>query len=1273
MIKNSLGQLAGLAAILILSNSAYAQLVVQENFNGSTLSSSSNTWLTLNGACLTASTSNTTFSTSSPVPGVIPGCVTSSGGGNSYYSGLGSTLVGGANGGALPDANSYGVLRLTNGASSSMSSTNGNNETGAIILANSFPSNEGVNITFNTFTWGGNGYSNGSGVKSGADGISFFLLDASKYPSTGSGTSAIYTVSKTGAYGGSLGYDCSVGKYSSSTGSGGDGIIGAYLGLGIDEYGNFVNSGDNGYPSDPLSPGALPNTIGIRGAGNVNSTTFPLDSNGNPTGVNPAASGFTGAVYTAQGVCQHGYYTAPATSAPVVTNVTGATSTPGSSATTNATNVTVVNISNTSTTTTGSGSHTTTTYNYTSTTTVYPIVSVYDYPLIKYKNISPTTVGYIFNQESVAAPQRLPTTGVANSGAIPINYNINLTSTGLLTVSYSYNGGTLTPIISNQSILASNGPLPTNFLFGFASGTGGGSNNHEIVCFKAVQIQSASSSAGGNIPQNTHVIEGNQIYLASYNPLYWTGTVTASELNVNSSTGQVTIATPSIWDAGCVLSGSSSCTLIGGTAVTKQQYRAMAAWNDGIAAGGTTVSGTAGGVALTVGNFSALSGNEQQMLNCGNPSTSATTCDGLGSMRVGFLVDGNTGSGDTVPTNTFRFRYSLLGDIIDSSPTWVGAPVAPFANTWVDKINSTQHPTEGTSYATFQTTIAALNSGQGRLNTVYVGANDGFVHGFAAGYGDVTSSTSADNTGVEVMAFAPSLPLSTIHNLVYGTGELDFPGLLYAHNDYVDATPGEGDLFWGGASATNGWQTWLVGGLGGGGNINGVIGGSIDTSNGTILTATANNGIGEIYAINITNPITPGSLSSSSGTALAANVMGDWNTNTIVCNTSVGAALPCNTHMGSTYGTPVIRRLHSGNWGIIFGNGVSSASGTAGIFIIEVTGSGATPTYVIHYMDTGAGPSSDPTGKNTNNGIEFVYPVDLDGDHIADYVYAGDLLGNIWRFDITSTSAGSWGANPVQIFQASSSTLLRPITTSVIVATIPYNGANGVVVDFVTGREIQQTLTSVAGYAGSGQTMGGVWDWNMSSWNSKSTTQYYTPPTGTTGIVPTLTNLTEQTLTSNTVTAEAGTASGYTISNNVVCYSFMTNCTGSTYGWYMGMQNTQEQFIYNPAIEDGNIYVNSVIPPDQQVQATSCTTSTATGYTYGVNAASGTFNGEAGINLNGVGTPYFVTTTDSSGNLVYTMITQTQNGNGYAHHFQPCNGANCTKGVSSRLTWVELR
>jgi type IV pilus assembly protein PilY1 len=365
---------------------------------------------------------------------------------------------------------------------------------------------------------------------------------------------------------------------------------------------------------------------------------------------------------------------------------------------------------------------------------------------------------------------------------------------------------------------------------------------------------------------------------------------------------------------------------------------------------------------------------------------------------------------------------------------------------------------------------------------------------------------------------------------------------------------------------------------------------------------------------------------------------------------------------------------------------------------------------VIHYIDTGVGPSSDPTGKSTVNGIAFATPADLDGDHITDYVYAGDVFGNVWRFDLTSSNPGSWGS-PAQVFQASSASLLRPITTQVLVNTIPYNGSNGIVINFGTGRELQQTLTSAAGYAPDGQLLFGVWDWNMSVWNAKNSTQYYSMKAGT-GITSGLTNLTSQTLSALTGT---GAGTGYNVTANTVCYGFMSNCTGTpnpSYGWYLTLLNTQEQFLYNATLEDGFIFINSVIPPDQQKQSTSCTQLTATGYTYSLDAAAGTFSGQAAFSLNGVGTPFFVTSsptgsgssgggggpgtctgpncttppptctganctttpTCTGGNSnITTLITQTQNGTGVAQQYSLCAGRSCACSPSARLTWLELR
>jgi type IV pilus assembly protein PilY1 len=102
----------------------------------------------------------------------------------------------------------------------------------------------------------------------------------------------------------------------------------------------------------------------------------------------------------------------------------------------------------------------------------------------------------------------------------------------------------------------------------------------------------------------------------------------------------------------------------------------------------------------------------------------------------------------------------------------------------------------------------------------------------------------------------------------------------------------------------------------------------------------------------------------------------------------------CGTRLGNTYGTPLIRRLHNGMWGVIFGNGFGSSSGDAGIYVMTVDQSTGAKTF--YYFSTGT--------TSTADGIAYVTAADLDGDHITDYVYAGDLQGNVWRFDLTACS-----------------------------------------------------------------------------------------------------------------------------------------------------------------------------------------------------------------------------------------------------------------------------
>ncbi|WP_055324385.1 PilC/PilY family type IV pilus protein, partial [Ralstonia solanacearum] len=86
--------------------------------------------------------------------------------------------------------------------------------------------------------------------------------------------------------------------------------------------------------------------------------------------------------------------------------------------------------------------------------------------------------------------------------------------------------------------------------------------------------------------------------------------------------------------------------------------------------------------------------------------------------------------------------------------------------------------------------------------------------------------TTTPNDGVETLAYVPGAVLSMIHST---TSKVDFSSPSYSHNLYVDATPGTGDLYYNGA-----WHTWLVGGLGGGGNASGTIADSTTSTGGTL-------------------------------------------------------------------------------------------------------------------------------------------------------------------------------------------------------------------------------------------------------------------------------------------------------------------------------------------------------------------------------------------------------------------------------------------------------
>jgi type IV pilus assembly protein PilY1 len=1046
---------------MLCASFATAQTVnVSEDFNSTT---TSNPWFFFNGACLTASSSAASGS-----PGSPPGCTAIH---SSYY---GENLVGGDKGVSgssqtLPDAVQSGALRFTNGCiSGSNCSSGGHGQNGAIISGASYSSSAGIQITFKTATYRGD---SGGNANDGADGLSFFLIDGSVTPNIGS-------------WGGSLGYTCS------NTNSDYHGMVGAYIGLGIDEYGNFLNGSHNtlgtsagaGGDNTASGGGYVPNRIGMRGAGNI---AWPWLLSNYPTYYGSITYLSTSNQQAAvQNTCANGYLS-----------------------------------------------------DYNGNSVSSTRIPVLDYPAIPnaYKVLTGVTIAKEYSNGGYARPGG---TNGTNSDGSPkgslFMYKLKITPDGFLSLSYSVNGGSWLGVLANQSITSSNGSLPSTIRFGFAGSTGGSSNIHEVLCFKAASLDTSSSSAATNLKQSAKVTSSSQAYFAFYDPNDWTGRLTANALNVDTS-GNLTIASAANWDASCVLTGVASGSSCGSTAVAGPTVaeaptsRVILSWN------GTT------GVPFewnSATSSQTLTTAQQAALDAGDSTQTAN--------RLNYLRGDRTNEVTTSGSGLFRDRDSVLGDIVDSSPTPVGQPTLPYAITWTDRLNTSTAMPENSGTQTYAQFIAAQVT---RENIVYAGANDGMLHGFEAGaYNSSNVYVSATNDGKEVLAYMPAAVVNTIHNS--STVELDYANTQYGHNFYVDAPPGTGDLFYGGV-----WHTWLVGGLGAGG--------------------------AAIYALDVT---TPGNFSESNASSL---VIGEWSAANLTCSN----ATSCANSLGNTYGTPVIRRLHNGMWAVIFGNGFGSSSGDAGIYVMTVDPTTAARTF--YYLSTGK--------SGTNDGIAYVTAQDLDGDRITDYVYAGDLLGNVWRFDLTSSSPSSWTASSAPLFSAGSS---HPITSSLLVAVAQRSPGFQVMVAFGTGQQTLLTNTSPTTYASGTQSLYAVWDWNFASWNSASNVKYLSLSGTATGLTSpytmTSSNLTAQSLAANT---SAGTVD---ITSSTICWAASSTCSsGNTkFGWSAALPGASEQIIYNPELVGTAFFVNSVIPVTNTVLA--CTTGLNTGYTYAIALTTGT-------------------------------------------------------------------
>jgi type IV pilus assembly protein PilY1 len=1229
------------ASLVLYPQAASSQAAYSEDFTDVT---TKNDWYFTGGACLTAGN----VAGGGAQPGKIAGCSSVLG---SYYKlqkDGDPKLTGGDQGtlGTAPDAAQAGALRFTNG------SPYGHNEAGSIVSGFApFPTSQGVSISFKTITYGGD--SGGAGGD-GADGISFFLMDGcvplagmAGLPADacksgldyGALASPAQIYKPLGAIGGSLGYSCS------NSNPLADGLIGAYLGLGIDEYGNFLNGtkntlnedGSTDTGGDNTTTGGLyqPGRIGLRGAGNLNfqllSYLYPKDPGDPAKPYYPASMATTcpsgsGTYEPMTGKCQScssgGTYSTTSHTCSAG-NIQDAP-TYGQIAIKQAcSNGRLYNNQNYS-----SGQAATQSFKLTNNAS--NTNRILDYPAIATAFTVLPSSDPIANESATQRNQQVtPLTKRAN----PITYKLNITQDGLLTFSLSYNGGSWQNVLTGTDIVKTNGALPQSFRFGFSGSTGGATNIHEILCFKASPIDLALDSGGVNDFQNPQITNGTQLFLASYFPTKgWAGTVTAQTLGFSTDTNSVAISSKINWDAGCVLTGGA-CASGAPASASAQTARNIFTWD----------SKNNTGVSFEYGGSGNMNSQQQAALDGDDPSGSGT------NPRLAYLRGDRTNElANAKGAKLYRNRTSLLGDIIDSSPTAVGPPSTyPDNVQWTDLLNTKTPMPEnsGETYKQFHTAV------QSRQNIVYVGANDGLLHGFAAGSFDADNNfVAGTNDGHEVFAYMPGAISMTIHNA--NNTAIDYSSPQYKHAYFVDATPGTGDVLINGM-----WHTLLAGGFGPGGP--------------------------GLYVLDVTgrDPAT-GLLTTPKENLTDAQklVLMEWTPSTI--NGGCGNNATCGDSMGNVSGIPQIRRFHTGQWGIIFGNGLNSKNGDPGIFVALLNPTG--PPSLLYFSATGVASSSNTNASATGNGITSVAAADVDSDHVVDFVYAGDMKGNLWRFDLTSTSTLVWKTTaPTLVFKEPNH---NPISTQVTVSTWRSIGTvlgqttrapERIILNFGTGQQFPQQTDSPATYATGAQYLYGIWDGNFAAWNSGNNGKPIQPiiasPSPQT--IADTTTLQKQTVTQN----DSFTPVIRTVDpqKNPICWADVSGC--SQYGWFMPLPGTGEQVIFDPIISpEGQFIVNTFIPVTDSTL--SCNSGLPTGFTMAVVPDSGlgsptpffVIDGKTnadGIQLNGTGTPSLVMSGQSADANAEYLVTQTSNGSSA----KPVRTNRHVVTVGQRMNWVQRR
>jgi type IV pilus assembly protein PilY1 len=383
-----------------------------------------------------------------------------------------------------------------------------------------------------------------------------------------------------------------------------------------------------------------------------------------------------------------------------------------------------------------------------------------------------------------------------------------------------------------------------------------------------------------------------------------------------------------------------------------------------------------------------------------------------------------------------------------------------------------------------------------RRKIVLQGANDGMLHAFDAA------------NGRELWAYVPTFVLPNLNNLTRLLG--------YTHKFHVDGTPTVGDVDFSKTAGVAGspppnWRTIAVGGLGKGGR--------------------------GFYALDVTQ--------TEAASELAAADKVRWE----FPNAATPAAVRNN--MGYSFGRPIITKTRARGWVVLvtsgYNNGTnpgdSGGDGKGYLFVLN-----ARSGELIKAIETPNGTPSNPSGLAYISG----YAADAAVDNTVDYVYGGDLKGNVWRFDLTG-GVDDWRAARLATL-VDANGVPQPVTTEPELARIQIGNGHKHFVYVGTGIFLGESDIPLSPGA--------------NQWSSQTQTIYglVDDLTATPTIAPLRASLQQQVL--NEI--PDGTGNRRATSNTV---DFATKK-----GWYVDLPAAGERITASPSLATGTLVFTSNIP-----------------------------------------------------------------------------------------------